>query len=157
MSRISGEMLREPVTGEAAERVPDLTVRGFTLRNVSIKRTKETGAPVHLFDVLDGNGERIGIASFVDDDHSSKAVQHFGHVCVTLSEAHSAGPLLADLGKAVMRVAHEKGHNAVRVVVPPDHPPSVHACELLKSGGEVEPFKVGDQGYLAYHYPLPMK
>jgi hypothetical protein len=173
MSKIHSHFLRDSTEVECCMPLQDILVRELdeskpstecqipstfnqplmselTLRNTSVKRTKESGARVYLFDILDSD-ERVGLASLIDED-SSQIIQDYGHVCVTLSEKLSSARLLAGIGKVVFDIAFQTGLNQIRVVVPSAHCASIEACVLLHPSGPAESHTVKSESFLVYKY-----
>lgn len=152
MARPDKKVLREATIGEYAPLVPDMAVGGFTLRNTVVERTRDTGAPVHQFDIIDEAGDRVGRANLVLEE-SSSVIRDYGHVCVTLAEKLASGRLLADFVRTLFEVANKTGLHEFRLVVPQDHQPSVECCELLHPSGMAEALTVNERQFFVYHYP----
>ena len=151
MSRIGGNLLRDATPQEYRPLLADKVGNGFTLRNIDIKRMRSTNAAVHFFDVIDPQGNRLGVASLVLEP-SVDVVRDFGHVCVTLAEGKSNPQLLADVGQLVFNTAYEHGLEEIRVVVPDDHAASVGACDALNPCATAERLSRDGESFLAYKY-----
>ncbi len=154
MTIMSGNFLRNPEINETMALLPDMEASELTVQNVSIRRMRDSGSPVFFFDVIDRDGEKVGIASLVDEEYSD-AVRDYGHVCVTLSEVLSHELLLAEIAREIFKVARGKGLARLRLVVPPSHGQSINACLLLQPEGEAETLEVGGKNFLAFHYGSP--
>lgn len=151
MTRPTGDLLRSATFQEDSPFLQDRAGSGFILRNVEIKRLRSTNAPVYLFEVLDPDNNRLGVASLVLEP-SMDAVRDFGHVCVTLSENRSNHAFLACVGKSVFDAAYNLGLKTLRVVIPADHAASVGACELLQPRAAAEHLDRNGNSLLAYLY-----
>jgi hypothetical protein len=153
MALMRWSLLRAAFPDEDLPKLPETEIDGFLLRNTDVKRTRETGAPFYVFEVLGPTGMRVGIASLLSEP-SSGAVNDYGHVCVTLDAQHATPQLLATLARPLIQLGYRenKALTAVRIVVPAEHAPSVEACTLLGPRGTPERIAVHDKPFLAFSF-----
>lgn len=123
----------------------------FTLRETATRRLKASAGTVHQFDVLATDDRRLGIAC-VTLEVPPALVREFGHVCVTLAEAHSTAVRFAEVATALFDATFRCRVAEIRVVVPGDHTPSLQACVSLHPAGPAESFDLRGNRYFAFRY-----
>lgn len=131
MTQISGKFLRTPQRVMDKGAPESLKGAGITLAMRAVKEFVPTGAPVHLFDVLDSSNQKIGHACLILEPDTTE-LNLTGHLSVNLLRRRLGAKPLEGIARLLMTHAFECGVQTLRIVIPVDKVVRVKAAVQLR-------------------------